>query len=78
METQANTSDEQKIKFLDTLLLMAPPRELRKSVQSSLFAYILEQDMKAVPPDFKKVVENHYFLIDFLDKVEFIKEPKEQ
>ena len=71
MEKQTTPpNNELKLKHLDRLLLMVPPNELRRSVQSTLFSYLLEQDESSLAPDFKSVVENHFFLIDFLDNVE--------
>ena len=69
-QTITPESKELALKHLDKLLLFVPPTELRKSVQATLFAYILEQDEKSLVTDFKKVVENHFFLIEFLDKLD--------
>ena len=62
--------DSKQLEHLQRLLLFTPPEDLRKSIQKTLFAYLLEQDTEAIPEDFKQVVENHFFLIDFLDKLE--------
>ena len=64
------TDNETRLKHLDKLLLMVPPNELRRSVQSTMVSYLMEQDENSLAPDFRSVVENHFFLIDFLDKLE--------
>lgn len=56
---------------LQKLLQFVPPAELRKSVQTTLFAYLLEQDDSGLDLNYKKIVEDIYFLIDFLDKVDY-------
>lgn len=62
--------NETKLKHLEKLLQFAPARELRRSVQATLFAYLQEQDDAGLPENFKEIIENHFFLIDFLDKLE--------
>lgn len=68
MTTKANTSELQ-IKHLEKLLSFVPPTQLRISVQKTLFSYLLELD-EVLPNDYKETIENHFFLIDFLDKIE--------
>jgi hypothetical protein len=64
------TDNVTKLKHLEKLLQFAPATELRRSVQATLFAYLQELDDAGLPENFKEVVENHFFLIDFLDKLE--------
>lgn len=59
---------EARLKYLDKLLLFAPPEQYIKAVQTTLFAYLLEQD-EVFPEDYHKVIEDISFLIDFLDKI---------
>lgn len=68
MEEHNNTKS--KAQHLEKLLQFVPACQLRKSIQKTLFAYLLEQDEKGLDAEFKKVVEDHYFLIDFLDKLD--------
>jgi hypothetical protein len=58
-----------KAELLDKLLKYVSPSDLRKSLQKTLFAYQMEQD-KSFDAEFKKVIEDHYLLIDFLDKLD--------
>lgn len=51
----ANTEtkeDSRQLEHLQKLLLFATPTELRRSIQKTLFAYLLEQDAEAIPEDF--------------------------
>jgi len=69
MEESTPTLEEEKYKHLERMLLMASPNEYRKSIQESLFSYLNNQDERAFSPNFKEVVENHFFIIDFFDKL---------
>ncbi|XOV66384.1 MAG: hypothetical protein ACFHU9_12225 [Fluviicola sp.] len=55
---------------LKRLFEFVRPNQLRSSIEESLFAYLLSIDEKAFPKDFKQVIEDHYFLIQFLSKTE--------
>ncbi|CAG5087452.1 hypothetical protein [Parvicella tangerina] len=52
------------------LLTYATPQQLRKSVHRALFAYLMEQDQTGIDKDYKEIVENLYFLLDFLERLE--------
>ncbi|MNJ86442.1 hypothetical protein D3C87_39380 [compost metagenome] len=67
MEEQVITKTQ--IEHLETLLQFTSANELRKSVQRTLFAYLLEQDSNKIDMNFKETIENHFFLIDFFDKL---------
>lgn len=69
MEKEDN-NPKSKAEHLERMLQYASPSELRKSVQRTLFAYLLEQDSKGIDATFKETVENIYFLIEFLDKLD--------
>lgn len=69
MKKENNTQKNQS-EHLSKLIQFTPPNQLRRSVQRTLFAYVLEQDDKGLDSEFKMVVEDHFFLIDFLDKLE--------
>ncbi|NGF76546.1 hypothetical protein G5B10_11715 [Fluviicola sp. SGL-29] len=62
-------SDEQALKHLKILMEFTNPRQLRKSVQSTLFAYLLEQD-EGSDANYKTVIEDYFYLIEFLDKLD--------
>lgn len=68
--TKKQESPNIETKHLERLLQFVSPSELRKSVQRTLFAYLLEQDSRGLDSNFKETVENHFFLIDFLDKLD--------
>lgn len=63
-------NQKNRTEHLERLLQFVSPNELRKSVQRTLFAYLLEQDGKGLDSNFKETIENHFFLIDFLDKLD--------
>ena len=63
-------SKKSQTEHLEKLLQFVPPRELRQSVEKTLFSYLLGQDEKVIDADYKKVVEDHFFLLDFLNKLE--------
>lgn len=65
-----NNNPKTQAEHLERMFQYVSPSELRKSVQRTLFSYILEQDSKGVDANFKDTVENLYFLIDFLDKLD--------
>lgn len=69
MEKEHNNSKSQA-EHLERMLQYVSSSELRKSVQRTLFAYLLEQDLKGIDSTFKETVENIYFLIEFLDKLD--------
>ena len=75
MSENTETKEVSKeLEHLQRLLLFTPPTELRRSIQKTLFSYLLEFGTEAIPVDYVQVVENHFFLIDFLDKLEQNKE----
>lgn len=63
-------SDEQALKHLKILMEFTNPRQLRKSVQATLFAYLLQEDSEGSDANYKTVVEDYFYLIEFLDKLE--------
>jgi hypothetical protein len=69
-EEQNNPTSKSEAEHLKKLFEFVTPRDLRKNVMKAFFVYVLEQDNKGFLDDFKTVVEDHYFLIDFLDKIE--------
>ena len=75
MEENTETNEVSKEReHLTRLLLFTPPQTLRRSIQKTFFTYLLELDTLMVPADFMEIVENHIFLIEFLDTLEQNKE----
>lgn len=62
-------SDGDALKHLKMFMEFTTPDGLIKSLQKTLFAYLLEQNEKGLSPEFKSVVEDHYLLFDFLSKL---------
>jgi len=63
-------SDEEALKHLKMFMEFTTPHALNKSLQKTLFAYLLEQNEKGLDAEFKQVVEDHYLLFEFLDRLE--------
>jgi hypothetical protein len=59
-----------KAEHLERMLEYVSPSELRKSVQRTLFAWLLEMDSRGIDANFKETVENHFFLMNFLDEID--------
>lgn len=62
-------SDEQALKHLKILMEFTNPKQLRKSVQATLFAYLLQGDSEG-DANYKKVIEDYFYLIEFIEKLE--------
>lgn len=69
-EHNFTVSDAEALKHLKEFMEFTTPNGLIKSLQKTLFAYLLEQDDKGLDAEFKKVVEDHYLLFEFLNKFE--------
>lgn len=63
-------SNKSHAEHLQLLLEFASPKELRRSIQKTFFAFLAEQESKSLDPNYHKIVEDHFFLFDFLDKLE--------
>ena len=59
-----------KLEQLETLLQFTTASRLRRSVQTTLFAYLMDMDEKIIPIRFKETIEDHYYLIEFLEKLD--------
>jgi hypothetical protein len=69
---EANTGviiDELKILFD-----FSPPNKIREHLLESFFTYLIELD--EYPNSHRKIVEDHYFLIMFLHRMDEINEKK--
>lgn len=62
-------SDAEALKHLKEFMEFTTPSGLVKSLQKTLFAYLLEQNEKGLDAEFKKVVEDHYLLFEFLNNL---------
>jgi hypothetical protein len=69
-------SEKEALKHLKTFMEFTTPNGLIKSLQKALFAYLLEQDDKGLDAEFKSVVEAHYLLFEFLDRLDSEVRPK--
>ena len=58
------------IDHLEMLLDFVPLNELRRSLQKTFFAFLTAQNERDVDNEYLKVVEDYYFIFDFLDKLE--------
>jgi hypothetical protein len=67
-KNKETTEDSKRTEHLNKLLLFAPPTELRRSIQKTLFSYLSEFGTEPVPVDYLQVVENHFFLIGLATK----------
>lgn len=58
---------KQTIKELEELFEFAPPESLMRSVHHVFFAYLI-YNTELYPQDHRKIVEDFYFLMNFLEK----------
>jgi hypothetical protein len=56
---EEHNNPQSKTQHLEKVLQFVPARQLRRSIQKTLFDYLLEQDDKGLDAEFKKVVEDH-------------------
>lgn len=59
--------DKQTLKELEELFSFAPPEDLMRSLHVVFFAYLINNN-EAYPQDHRMIVEDFYFLMNFLDK----------
>jgi hypothetical protein len=59
--------NQQTITALEELFAFVPPDELRRSITKIHYSYLIHTEV--LPQDYKKTVENVWFLVDFLEKV---------
>lgn len=65
-----NIKNQSQLESLNELLDFTCPSSLRKSVQASFFSYLKEQDKVGFDVNYKAVVEDHEFLLTFIDGLE--------
>ena len=58
------------VDHLEMLLDFVPPNELRRSLHKAFFAFLAAQNEGDMDNEYSKVVEDYYFIFDFLDKLE--------
>lgn len=63
-------NDEGALEQLKELFEFTTPNNLRKSLQTTFFAYLEEQAKKGQSSRFKEIVQDYFFLFEFLDKLE--------
>jgi hypothetical protein len=66
--------DNKIISELDDLFMFAPPNELRKSINTVFYSYLIHADK--LPHDYKKTSEDFYFLINFLERADELHKTK--
>lgn len=64
---------QSKEELLKQLLAYSDPKELIRTIQSTFYSYLLQQDKTGLDGSFKSVVENHYMLVEFLEGLEKVK-----
>jgi hypothetical protein len=57
-------------KELKDLFSFVPPEEMRQSITHIYFSYLIHSEV--VPHDHKKISEDIYFLLNFLEKVRML------
>jgi len=60
---------DNRLVALEQLLEFSSPQQLRVSIESMFHAYLMDVD-RAMPIDYKQVVEDRYILLEFLKKIE--------
>lgn len=65
---------ENKENILNQLLTYNQPKELIKSLNNTFYTYLLYQADKGIDNDYKQTVENHFMLVEFLEKLENLKD----
>lgn len=63
-------SDKDALAHLKQLMEFTTPNNLRKSLQTTFFAYLEEQAERGQDGNFKQVIEDYFFLFEFLDKLQ--------
>ena len=61
--------NQQTIKELEDLFEYSSPAELRQSIQEVFFSYLINSK-QIFPTEFERIVEDFYFLIQFLEEAE--------
>ncbi|MBN9294987.1 MAG: hypothetical protein J0G96_13500 [Flavobacteriia bacterium] len=64
-------NDQEALDRLKELFEFTTPNSLRKSMHVTFFAYLEEQTGdNGMDMNFKEVIQDYFFLFDFLDKME--------
>ena len=64
-------NDQQALEQLRELFEFTSPNSLRKSMHMTFFAYLEEQaGTNGMDMNFKEVIQDYFFLFEFLDKLE--------
>lgn len=69
-EHSYKANDKDALAHLKQLMEFTTPNNLRKSLQSTFFALLEEEAEKGQSPRFKEIVQDFFFLFEFLDKLE--------
>lgn len=63
-------NDEEALEQLKELFEFTTPSNLRKSLQTTFFAYLSEQADTGQDGNFKQVIQDYQLMLEFLDKLE--------
>jgi hypothetical protein len=69
-EHSFKVSDQEALEQLKVLMEFTSPKSLRKSLHTIFFAYLSEQADTGQDGNFKQVIQDYFFLFEFLDKLE--------
>jgi hypothetical protein len=69
-EHRFKASDQEALEQLKILMEFTTPNNLRRSLQATFFAYLEEQADKGQDGRFKEVIQDYFFLFQFLDKLD--------
>lgn len=69
-EHSYSISDKDALEQLKIFMEFTTPTNLRKSLQTTFFAYLEEQAEKGQSERFKEIVQDYFFLFEFLDKLQ--------
>lgn len=69
-EHNFNTSDSKALESLKELMEFTTPISIRKSLQTTLFAYLKEQAESGQDAHYKQVIIDYQLLIEFLDNLD--------
>jgi hypothetical protein len=73
MANQTNPSYQQS---LENLLSIASPLQLKESIITIYFNYLIHLDTQCLPKDFTMIAEDIYLLIKFLEEVNLVRSKK--
>ncbi len=61
---------DQVLEELKELFYFSPPSKIREHLMETFFTYLIELDPQDYPNNHRDIVEDHYFLLLFLTKMD--------